>query len=394
MYRSLRKHHNYSSNGHLDRGRNKSRFNKLDANLFVKNSITADKYQVYSSSTEFSAYNIAAILKQNIINHGYDKPTEIQEKAIPDLLSGRDIIGIAHTGTGKTAAFLITLINKCYFDKHQRVLIVVPTRELASQINDEFEIFAHQMNITSSLLIGGENINRQVSKLRQGPQFVIGTPGRIIDLIKQRKLNLQFFNNVVLDEVDRMVDIGFIKDIKYILSILPVNRQSLFFSATVDSKTAEIIKTFVKNPVTVSVRQSVPAINIKQDIIKLSNNSSKVDVLHDLLIRPGFEKIIIFGRTKWSMEKLTRVLVERGFKAVAIHGNKSQNQRQNAIRKFKTNQAQILIATDIASRGLDIDDVTHVINYDPPNTYDDYIHRIGRTGRAGKAGVALTFVEN
>ena len=241
--------------------------------------------------------------------------------------------------------------------------------------------------------IGGTNIKRQTYALRHRPHFVIGTPGRLKDLIGRGELNLMLFQNVVLDEVDRMVDIGFINDIKYLISLLPKIRQSLFFSATVDGKTQDILRSFVINPVTVSVKQQATAENIEQDIIRLTGNRPKIDVLHDLLIQPGFDKVLIFGRTKWGMEKLARALSERGFQTAAIHSNKSQNQRQRALDEFKNDELQILIATDVASRGLDIEDVTHVINYDAPTSYDDYIHRIGRTGRAGKRGTALTFIE-
>ena len=277
-------------------------------------------------------------------------------------------------------------------DRNQRVLIVVPTRELAVQIGEEFRLFAKGMDLESVTTVGGINIRRQTYALRHKPHFVIGTPGRLKDLIERRELNLMQFQNVVLDEVDRMVDIGFIKDIKYLISLLPKVRQSLFFSATVDEKTQEILRSFVTNPVTVSVKQQDTAENIEQDIVRLTGRQ-KIDVLHDLLIKPGFDKVLIFGRTKWGMEKLSRTLLDRGFKTAAIHGNKSQNQRQRALDGFKENRLQVLIATDVASRGLDIEDVTHVINYDQPASYRDYIHRIGRTGRAGKRGTALTFVE-
>ncbi|OGH19566.1 MAG: hypothetical protein A2868_01225 [Candidatus Levybacteria bacterium RIFCSPHIGHO2_01_FULL_40_15b] len=367
---------------------------KLDPNLFIKkaNGVSVPIEQS-ASGMHFSEYNIMDKLKRNITDHGYSVSTAIQEKAIPEIVSGRDIIGIANTGTGKTAAFLISLINKSYIDRNQRVLIVVPTRELALQIADEFRMFAKGMELAAVATVGGTNIKRQTYALRHKPHFVIGTPGRLKDLIGRGELNLMLFQNVVLDEVDRMVDIGFIKDIKYLISLLPKNRQSLFFSATVDGKTQDILRSFVTNPVTVSVKQQDTAENIEQDIVRLSGNRPKIDVLHDLLIQPGFDKVLVFGRTKWGMEKLMRALVERGFKAAAIHGNKSQNQRQRALLEFKEDRLQVLIATDVASRGLDIEDVTHVINYDAPASYDDYVHRIGRTGRAGKKGTALTFVE-
>jgi len=381
-------------NGSLNRGpRRGNGPSKLDPNLFIKRANEAEIELQPESSVRFSDYNIADKLKRNIEDHEYSIPTPIQEKTIPHLLAGRDIIGIANTGTGKTAAFLISLINKSYNDRNQRTLIVVPTRELAIQIEDEFKLFARGMGLEAVSAIGGANINRQTHALRHNPHFVIGTPGRIKDLIERRRLNLMQFQSVVLDEVDRMVDIGFIHDIKYIVSLLPRIRQSLFFSATVDSKTQEILKSFVTNPITVSVKKQDTAQNIDQDIVKVTGGKTKIDVLHDLLIRDGFNKVLIFGRTKWGMEKLSRSLSDRGFRTAAIHGNKSQNQRQNALDDFKNNQVQILIATDVASRGLDIEDVTHVINYDAPMSYDDYVHRIGRTGRAGKRGTALTFVE-
>lgn len=366
---------------------------KLDPSLFIKKAMETDKSEEFVSKTQFADYNIIDKLKRNIIDHGYTTPTAIQEQAIPQILEGRDVIGIANTGTGKTAAFLITLINKSFLDHTQRALIVVPTRELAVQIGDEFKIFARGTDLEMVTAIGGANIQRQTQALRHSPHFVVGTPGRLKDLIQRRNLNLAIFQNIVLDEVDRMVDIGFIHDIKFIISFLPKKRQSLFFSATVDGKTDEILKSFVTNPVTVSVKKNATAENVDQDIIRVTHGKQKIDVLHDLLIQPEFNKVIVFGRTKWGMEKLSRALTERGFRTMAIHGNKTQNQRQRAITEFKNHNLQILIATDIASRGLDIEDVTHVINYDAPTSYDDYVHRIGRTGRAGKKGVALTFVE-
>ncbi len=400
MYNSRRRNSSFNGRGFSVRAssgfnsqRHGRRVKKLDPSLFVKKASGVNPISELSSTAKFEDYNISEKLKRNIIDHGYTIPTPIQEKTIPPLLSGRDIIGIANTGTGKTAAFLISLINKAYLDRNQRVLIVVPTRELAIQIADEFKIFARGMDLESVAAIGGTSINRQTHIIRHNPHFVIGTPGRLKDLIQRKKLNLNLFQTVVLDEVDRMVDIGFIHDIKFIISLLPQRRQSLFFSATVDSKTEEILKSFVSNPITISVKQQDTAENIDQDIVRIRGGRTKIDTLHDLLIQDGFNKVLIFGRTKWGMEKLSRALSDRGFKTAAIHGNKSQNQRLRALEEFRENRIQILIATDVAARGLDIDDVTHVINYDAPPSYDDYIHRIGRTGRAGKRGAALTFVE-
>lgn len=396
MYKSNNRNRNnkgFKSNGFKPRYKKFSRNEKkLDSRLFIKEAVKSNQ-ESFSSSISFDSYNIDNRIKRNIKDHGYEFATEIQEKSIPEILKGRDVIGVANTGTGKTAAFLITLINKSYNDRNQRTLIIVPTRELAVQVAEEFKIFARGMNLESVTVIGGASIKNQIHGLRHNCHFVIATPGRLKDLIEQRKLNLSLFQNVVLDEVDRMVDIGFLNDIKNIINLLPKVRQSLFFSATVDDKTKGILQMFVTNPVTVRVsNQSTPE-NIEQNIIKVSDRSKKAEVLRDLLLKPGFDKVLVFGRTKWGMEKLSKHLVEKGFKASAIHGNKTQNQRQRALRDFKENKLQVLIATDVASRGLDINDVTHVINYDAPTTYEDYIHRIGRTGRANKKGIALTFVE-
>lgn len=375
-------------------GISKSRFKgqKIDTSRFINKAKERLEETDFTPQHSFSDFSIAHELKENITNKGYNSPTPIQDQAIEPALAGRDIIGIANTGTGKTAAFLIPLIHKVFHDRTQRVLIVTPTRELAVQITDEFKSFTTGMGLYSTLCIGGVSILGQIKEIRKNPHFIIGTPGRLKDLIQEHNLNLGFCNNVVLDEVDRMVDIGFIKDIKYLISLLPRNRQSLFFSATISSEIREIIDTFVNNPVTVSVKTQETSDHVKQDIVKV-NGKNKIDTLVELLYQEEFQKVLIFGRTKWGVQKLSDILIKRGFKAAPIHGNKSQGQRQRALNQFKNNEIQILLATDVVSRGLDIDNVTHVINYDQPATYDDYVHRIGRTGRANKHGVALTFVE-
>ncbi|MCL5410310.1 MAG: DEAD/DEAH box helicase [Patescibacteria group bacterium] len=341
----------------------------------------------------FSDFNIADYLKVNIQNKGYQTPTPIQIQAIPAILEGRDLIGLANTGTGKTAAFLIPIVNKIFKDKTQKAFIITPTRELAVQINDELRSLTENMSIYSALLIGGSNMHRQIKDLRRNPGVIIGTPGRLKDLIDRRELRLNDFQTFVLDEVDLMVDIGFINDIKYFLSFLPQVRQSLFFSATISPKIKEILQSFVQNPVTVSLKVQDTAESVNQDVIRIQNPAKKVDHLHDLLIQDGFDKVLVFGRTKHGIEKLNKELTFRGFKTGALHGNKKQSQRRRILESFKNDEIQILLATDVASRGLDINNVTHVINYDLPQTYEDYIHRIGRTGRAGKAGTALTFIE-
>jgi len=342
---------------------------------------------------KFADFPIAEVLKQNIAYRGYTQPTPIQDQAIEPILQGRDLIGLADTGTGKTAAFLIPLINKIYQDRSKKALIIVPTRELALQIDDEFYAFTKDMNVYSTLIIGGKNINRQIKDLRRNPHVVIGTPGRLKDLVQKRVLFLEDSTTIVLDEVDLMVDIGFINDVKYFISLLPRERQSLFFSATISPKIQEILRNFVTNPVTVSIKRQESAHNIDQDVVRVRSNDKKIDLLHDLLTRDGFDKVLVFGKTKHGVEKLNKELEFRGFRVGAIHGNKKQGQRQRTLESFKRNEIQILLATDVASRGLDINNVTHVINYDLPDTYEDYIHRIGRTGRADKKGTALTFIE-
>ena len=347
----------------------------------------------YIAKNKFENFKISPQVLENIKLKGYLVPTPIQDQIMEAVIEGRDAIGIANTGTGKTAAFLIPLIDKVFRNKAEQVLIVAPTHELVLQINDELRGFARGLGIYTALCIGGVSIGKQISQLRQRPHFVIGTPGRLKDLIQTRSLQLSQFRNVVLDEADRMVDIGFIADIKYFISLLPKVRQSLFFSATISGKVSEILRTFVQNPVTVSVKKQETAENVVQEVIRIERGFQKTDKLHDLLRQPGFDKVLIFGRTKWGVQKLTEELIRRGFKAGAIHGNKNQNQRQRALEAFKRGEVQALLATDIASRGLDIDDVTHVINYDQPASYEDYIHRIGRTGRADKKGSSITFIE-
>ncbi|MBP9716965.1 MAG: DEAD/DEAH box helicase [Candidatus Levybacteria bacterium] len=366
---------------------------KLNPNIYVNKAATQIQEETFQPINSFETFQIDEKIKRNILEHGYKAPTPIQDQVIPAIINGRDVIGIANTGTGKTASFLIPLINKTYLNRYERVLIMAPTRELAMQIKDEFKFFAKGTDLEALICIGGANLHRQESNLRQNPHFVIGTPGRLKDLVQRRKLNLMMFQNIVLDETDRMVDIGFINDIKYLISQLPQKRQSLFFSATVDGKTREILQNFVTDPVTVSVKTQETAGTIEQDIIRVSDKNQKLDKLHDLLAQEEFSKVLIFGRTKWGIEKLSKTLIMRGFRAASIHGNKSQGQRQRALDGFKNGDIQILLATDVASRGLDIEDVSHVINYDEPASYEDYVHRIGRTGRAGKRGIALTFVE-
>lgn len=365
-----------------------------DINVFIKKAspVTVETENI-DSDKSFSDFNISNPLKTNIAMKGYVNPTPIQLKAIEPILEGKDLIGLANTGTGKTAAFLIPIIDTIFKDRQKKALIIAPTRELAVQITEELRSFTEGMRIYSALIIGGTNTQRQIYNLRRNPHVVIATPGRLKDLIQQKALYLEDFSIFVLDEVDLMVDIGFIDDVRFFVSLLPKERQSLFFSATISPKIEGILQSFVQNPVTVSVKVSDTSVNVEQDVIKVVSREKKIDQLHDVLIQDGFDKVLVFGRTKHSVDNLHKELTFRGFKIGAIHGNKSQGARRRVLDSFKRNEIQILLATDVASRGLDIPDVTHVINYEIPESYDDYVHRIGRTGRADKRGVALTFVD-
>lgn len=363
-----------------------------DYSKYIKKSSPVSEVEEYISKHKFADFALEKRLKENIRKKGYLLPTPIQDQAIPLVIEGRDVIGIANTGTGKTGAFIIPLIDKVFKNRKQKVLIIAPTRELASQIDMELRDFSKNMGIFSVQCIGGAGISRQIFDLQKNPQFVIGTPGRLNDLIQRGKLKLNNFENIVLDEVDRMVDMGFIDDIRKILSLLPQKRQSLFFSATVPPDINALIKTFMDNPVTVTVKSGETSDNVEQDIVRVGREQKKIEVLHELLIKKEFERVLIFGRTKRGVESLSNELFDRGFKSTSIHGDKPQSKREKALRLFKQKHLNILVATDVAARGLDIDDITHVINYDLPENYQDYIHRIGRTGRINKKGAALTFV--
>ncbi|MDP1722976.1 MAG: DEAD/DEAH box helicase [Candidatus Gottesmanbacteria bacterium] len=341
----------------------------------------------------FADFALDRQLQENIRAKSYVTPTPIQDQVIPAILAGRDVIGTAKTGTGKTAAFLIPLIQKVTLDRAQRVLVVAPTRELAYQIHKELRDFARGLSIRSALLIGGTGEWRQKEDLYRDPHFVIATPGRLKDFIETRAIRLSGFRNVVLDEADRMVDIGFINDIKYFISLIPKERQSLFFSATISGGAGEILTDFVRNPVKVSVNTQDSKATIMQDVIPVPGNTTKLAMLHEMLKKKEFDKVLVFGRTKHGVQRLSDELEKRGVRAGAIHGNKRQNQRQYVLNQFARSEIQILLATDVASRGLDIPNVSHVINWDLPETMDDYTHRIGRTGRANKQGIALTFID-
>jgi len=399
MYNSRR---NYSSNGfdrsrrsfqgsyNRNRGKSKKRGEEIDESKFISKSDPSVAPEVKIENS-FSDFEFCSQLSRNLSERNYTVPTPIQDQSIKPILEGRDIIGLANTGTGKTAAFLLPLIEKCFADKSKKVLIIAPTRELAQQIESEFRKFAYGMGLYSAICVGGMPIYRQIESLRRRPSFVIGTPGRLKDMKTRKVIDFSVFNFIVLDEIDRMLDMGFVEEIKKILGELPENKQSLFFSATLPPKIRDLVNLFLKNPVTIQVSTGDTAKNVDQDIVRVSAGQ-KFDRLKELLTTDELRKVLVFTETKRDVERLAEDLVKDGFKADSIHGNKRQMQRTKALARFKENQIQILVATDVAARGLDIDNVTHVINYTVPQTYNDYIHRIGRTGRGNKKGFALTFV--
>ncbi len=358
---------------------------------FVKqaNPVTQEDYK---PTHTFSDFVMHPIIAANIERKGFTVPSPIQDQAIPHGLAGKDVIGIANTGTGKTIAFAIPVLQRLLNSRDSSALIIAPTRELAQQIEEEFKAIAKGSGLFGALLIGGAGMGPQLRDLRSNPQIVIGTPGRIKDHLERRTLDLSLFDTVVLDEVDRMLDMGFVDDVREILSRLADERQSFFFSATLDYKVQELIRTFSNDPVMISVKTGNTSDSVHQDIVCYESASDKIEQLHNLLNRPEITKAIVFDDTQRSVERLSKELQARGFNADDIHGGKTQGQRQRALDRFKKNQVKVLVATDVAARGIDVADISHVINYSQPQNYETYIHRIGRAGRAGNIGYALTFV--
>jgi superfamily II DNA/RNA helicase len=365
----------------------------IDPNKFINKAIEIAEEAPFEPIHKFVDFKFDDRLQFNIESHGYELPTPVQDGAIPYVLEGRDLIGLANTGTGKTAAFLLPVLQRMLHGLANRCLILVPTRELAIQIEEEFRIFAKGLQMYATLVVGGASMGRQLDQLRRRPQFIVATPGRLKDLIENQNLKLDEFDVLVLDEADRMLDMGFIRDIRAIMSHIREDRQTLFLSATITPDIEQLITTLLKDPATVSVRKGETSDHVEQDVVRVSGDKeAKEEKLVELLSGPDFKKVLIFGETKWGVQRLADRLNKRGLRVAAIHGNKSQPQRQKALNDFKAERVQALIATDVAARGLDIPNVSHVINYDAPKQYEDYVHRIGRTGRAGQMGKALTFV--
>jgi len=361
---------------------------------FINKAVTKADEVIYESKNKFADFPFGAQLHHNVASKGYDTPSAIQDQAIPYIIEGKDVIGLANTGTGKTAAFLLPIIERqSGITLRPSVLIMAPTRELAQQIDEEFRIFARGLDLYSALIVGGVSADRQIRELKRRPHFIIGTPGRLKDLMQRRVLKLDNMTTLVLDEADRMLDMGFLPDIRQIINEMPRDRQTLFFSATITPEISALVNDFLHDPVTVSVRTSETAEHVEQDVIEARDKQHKIELLEEMLKGAEYDKVLIFGETKFGVQRLSDHLDNIGIPSAAIHGNKNQSQRQRALKQFKDNRVKVLVATDVAARGLDIPNVSHVINFDTPQTYEDYIHRIGRTGRGGASGHAHTFID-
>jgi ATP-dependent RNA helicase RhlE len=392
-----RKFNNNSRPSFKRGGASKKRFgDRIDFSRFIKKGEQIAE-KPYVAKHTFADFPFDPQLYKNIERAGFTSPRPIQDQAIPSVMKGHDVFGMANTGTGKTAAFLLPLIEKIAKTKGQNkretVLIMAPTRELAMQIESDFKNLAFGFGMFSVACVGGLPIMKQIREIKMGVSFVIGTPGRIKDLIDKKVLDLSTCHSVVLDEADRMLDMGFRDDMVYIIGKTPKEgRQTLFFSATLSPEIKKLTEQYLKEPIFISVVSGETAKNIDQDVIRVRGKEEKLEKLNEVLKKEGSNKVLIFRERKHHVDELTKELSQMGFKVGCIHGDKRSRDRIRTLDLFKKDKINILIATDVAARGLDIPDVTHVINYDVPQTYDTYVHRIGRTGRSGKKGIALTFV--
>jgi ATP-dependent RNA helicase RhlE len=347
----------------------------------------------------FQNLNLIEPILKALETEGYTTPTPIQEQAIPVVLAKKDLLGCAQTGTGKTAAFAIPILQNLYLTRHDqkgwniKVLILTPTRELAIQIGESFAAYGRHTGLKHTVIFGGVSQVNQTNALRRGVDILIATPGRLLDLIDQRFINLQHIETFVLDEADRMLDMGFIHDVRKVITRLPEKRQTLFFSATMPPEITKLSKSILTDPTRIEVTPvSSTAEKIEQAVYFVEKNDKRSLLIH-LLKDEGIKNALVFARTKYGADKIAKELYRANIKADAIHGNKSQSARQNALTAFKDGKIRVLVATDIAARGIDIDELSHVINFELPNIAETYVHRIGRTGRAGLSGKALSFCD-
>jgi ATP-dependent RNA helicase RhlE len=345
----------------------------------------------------FTSLGLSAPILKAIEDKGYDTPSPIQSKAIPAVLQGKDVMAAAQTGTGKTAGFTLPILE--ILDRgqrarpnHVRALILTPTRELAAQIQDNVEEYSKHIKVSSTVVFGGVKINPQMMKLRQGSDVLVATPGRLLDLFSQNAVKFSQLEILVLDEADRMLDMGFIRDIRKILNVLPKKRQNLLFSATFSDEIRELAKGLVNNPVEISVNPANSTARTVEQVIYPADKRKKAPMLVKLIKDGDWKQVLVFSRTKHGANKLSYFLNEEGITAAPIHGNKSQGARTKALANFKSGEVRVLVATDIAARGIDIPQLPQVVNFDLPNISEDYVHRIGRTGRAGETGKAISLV--
>jgi ATP-dependent RNA helicase RhlE len=348
---------------------------------------------------KFTDLDLIEPIQNAIKKTGYETPTAIQEQSIPHLLKGHDLLGCAQTGTGKTAAFALPILNNLALSsfrvqpKNTTTLILTPTRELALQIFENFQTYSQFLRLKIAVAYGGVGIGPQIKAVADGVDILIATPGRLLDLIEQNKLSIRQVKTFVLDEADRMLDMGFIHDIRKVITMIPKTRQTLFFSATMPVEIEKLASTMLTKPIRVEVNPvSSTAEKVSQSVMYVEQ-SKKKDLLRHVLKDPQFNRVIVFTRTKHGANRVSELLMKNRISAEAIHGNKSQNARQRALENFKNGKIQVLIATDIAARGIDVDSISHVINFEVPNVSESYVHRIGRTARAGAAGMAISFCD-
>ena len=376
-----------------NRSRGQQPVSTLDPRLFVKKAVPLTEAR-YESNRSINDLPVDSRIKTNLLAKGYSKPTEIQDKTIEAILNKNDLMGIAQTGTGKTGAFLIPVVHNLIGSKAAfQVLVVVPTRELAVQVEEEFTSIVKGLSMRSACFIGGTSVGRDIATLRQPVHVVIGTPGRLTDLARQGALRLTNFNTLILDEFDRLLDMGFSRDIQFIVKAMSNRKQTILFSATEEKNQQKLISELLHQPVEVRVAKGkTTGDHIDQEVVRIQPGETKMEVLLRMIKDQSFQKVIVFAETKRGVSTVRKTLHQSGVRVDEIHGNKSQNYRLKALNDFKSGKIRVLIATDVAARGLDISEVTHVINYQQPRDFDSYIHRIGRTGRAGKGGKAFTFI--
>jgi superfamily II DNA/RNA helicase len=349
--------------------------------------------------TSFLHLGLSEPIARALVEERYEHPTPIQSQTIPQVLAGRDVVGIAQTGTGKTAAFALPILNHLAKHKHRpqprscRVLVLSPTRELSAQIVESFLAYGRHVRPRVALAIGGVNINPQIRAIAQGVDVLVATPGRLLDLVNQRALHLDRVEVFVLDEADRMLDMGFIHDIRKVVAKLPRQRQTLFFSATMPREIVELANSMLHDPVRVEVTPQATTVERIRQRVVFVDRGGKPALLAEVLRSEPIDRALIFTRTKRGADRVVRDLAKKGLSAAAIHGNKSQNQRERVLAAFRDGKARTLVATDIAARGIDVEGISHVINYDLPNIPESYVHRIGRTARAGADGVAISFCD-